>query len=107
MENNTIAITKMPGWSKPHLKRLATLKECRIEILVSGKLLITYIEERKEKPRQYPDILSAIRAQDHIIEGYLGDNFEPGEIDTVRQIENKLAQVRAMLTSWQRVSGKK
>jgi len=107
MKNNVLTITKMLQWSGSEKRRIDDLLACNTEILVNGQLLVSRAEvvnqEKKVRKQIYQDIDKAIRGQNHIILGYLGDGFILSEKDRLRNDQITLIKARQLLTTWRDV----
>lgn len=105
MNRDDYPINRMvENWSKAQLERLGLLDEFNVQVLANGKPRITYFENGAPRPCDYEDILAAIRAQDHIIEGYLSKEFRLGETAIIREIEKTVNKTRDLCLIWRLVS---
>jgi len=88
------------NYDKDEKSRLISLINYRTYILSSGKISIIRTASGKDVVDTYDDIDSVIRAQNHIIKNYFGDNTEVSELDTLCNIFGITDNVQQLFLNW-------
>ncbi|MCD4762115.1 hypothetical protein K8R32_04125 [bacterium] len=80
--------------------RLDFLKRFRVYIKPDGSLVIMRTEDDADIELPYQDIDAAIRAQSHIINGYMDDTNKLSEIYRLQTVENTLVDSNLLFLNW-------
>lgn len=87
-------------------ERLDFLKRFRVYVRPSGSLIIMRTEDDIDIELPYSDIDAAIRAQGHIINGYIGATGKLSEIYRLQTVENTLADSNLLFLNWLKAKAK-